>query len=73
MNDDFLRTKIKLLKAFDLIDSYLDVACMLEMSPKGFYNWLRGDYNLGTKKKKMLYELITDLWIDDIDTTNLYS
>lgn len=70
MNDDFLRTKIKLLKALDLIDSYVDVANLLEMSTKGFYNWLRGDYNLGLKKKKILYELITDLWIDDI---NLYS
>lgn len=67
MKDEFLRKKIKLLKAYDLVDSYLHVACMLEMSPKGFYNWLRGDYNLGQKRKEKLYELITDLWIDDIE------
>lgn len=64
--DKELRKKVKILKAIGQIDSFAEVAEILEINKKSFYNWLREEYNLGREKKTKLQTLIDDLWIPDI-------
>lgn len=61
--DTELRQKIKILKAIGQIDNYYEVAEILEMQPKSFYNWLRGEYKLGREKIKRVKDLVADLWL----------
>lgn len=63
MKDNDLRRKVKLLKATGAIDNYYEVAELLEMTEKSFYNWLSGYYDLGEKKRKALIEIEQDLYI----------
>lgn len=63
MSDKELRLKVKLLKATSSIENYYEVAELLEMTEKSFYNWLGGYYNLGYKKKELLKAIIHDLYI----------
>lgn len=61
MNDTVLRKQVKILKATESIDNYYEIAELLEISNKSFYNWLGGYYNLSDRKKKILIEIINDL------------
>lgn len=54
---DRLRKEVKLLKAFQKI-SYKEIASYIELTPKSFYNWLNGQYELGEEKQKRLKEII---------------
>lgn len=65
MRDKDLIKRIKLLKATGGIDNYYELAEILDMSVKGFYNWLGGYYNLGYEKKQLLKEVIDDLYIPE--------
>lgn len=69
-SDDNLRYRCKLIKALGQVDSYIELAEMIEIKRKSFYNWLRGEYNLSNSKKILLNNILDDLWIDDI---NLYT
>lgn len=63
MNDAELRKKVRMLKATQSIENYYELAEMLEMTEKSFYNWLSGYYNLGYSKKQQLKTLCDDLFI----------
>lgn len=52
-----LRKKVKLLKALQNI-SYAELSEYLEITRNGFYNWLKGYYNLSEEKTKRLIEII---------------
>ena len=58
MNDKELREKVRVMKALGYIKNYYEVAQRIQISEKGFYNWLRGDYQLGYKKKQQLVEVL---------------
>lgn len=61
MNDKELRKQVKILKAIEQIDTYAELAEMLDINVHSFYNWLNGYYNLGSAKKKILYDIVCDL------------
>lgn len=63
MKDNELRKKVKLLKATGAIVNYYEIAELLEMTEKSFYNWLSGYYDLGEKKRKLLIQIEQDLYI----------
>ena len=67
--DDYLRNKVKLMKALGTIGNYIEIAELIDVKKKSFYNWLRGEYSFGDKKRQLLSRVIDDMWIDDI---NLY-
>lgn len=54
---DELRKQVKLLKALQNV-SYNEISMYLEISRNGFYNWLKGYYNLSAEKEKRLKEII---------------
>lgn len=58
--NDYLRKQVKLLKAFQGI-SYKEISEYLEIRQDSFYNWLKGNYNLGPDKQKRLSDIINDL------------
>lgn len=61
--NDKLRQSVKLLKAIGQIDSYIEIAEMIGIKNKSMYNWLRGEYQLGTEKLMILEAIVSDLWI----------
>ncbi len=61
--NDKLRQKVKILKAMGQIDSYKEIAELLEMKNKSLYNWLRAEYELGEQKLGLLENIVNDLWI----------
>ena len=63
MSDHELRKKVRFLKASQSIDNYYEIAEMLDMTEKSFYNWLSGYYNLGHGKKQLLQTICNDLYI----------
>ena len=65
MSDNELRKKVKLLKATDSIQNYYEIAELLEMSKSAFYNWLKGQFNLGYEKKVFLKDIIDTLQIPE--------
>ena len=65
MTDKELIKKVKILKAMESIDNYYEIAEMLEMSTKSFYNWLNGYYSLGQQKKNKLRYIVSDLYIPE--------
>ena len=59
--NDYLRKEVKLLKALQGI-SYKEIAEeYLEVSYKGFLNWLNGQYEYGADKRKDLEEIVKNL------------
>lgn len=59
---DELRQKVKLLKVYEGVSSYKELAEeYLETSYKGFLNWLNGQYDYGAEKVKLLDSIIDDL------------
>lgn len=63
---DELRYQVKLLKVQGGISSYKELAeDYLQVSYKGFLNWLNGQYSYGIEKQKELEELICNLSIPD--------
>ena len=65
MSDEALRKKVRLLKATEAIENYYEVAELLEMTEKSFYNWLGGYYNLGHQKKEQLKAIISELYLPE--------
>lgn len=63
MRDDELRKKVRLLKATEAIDNYYELAEMLDMTEKSFYNWLSGYYTLGHSRRVLLEQIVSDLYI----------
>lgn len=59
---DELRKKVKLLKVYEGVSSYKELAEeYLNVSYKGFLNWLNGQYDYGAEKIKLLDSIIDDL------------
>lgn len=58
MNDEQLRLEVKIAKAKGQIKNLYSLATYLDMSEKGFYNWLSGYVNLGYGKKQKLIKFI---------------
>lgn len=65
MKDEVLRKKVRLLKATEAIDNYYEIAELLEITEKSFYNWLSGYYNLGNKKREHLETIVNELYIPE--------
>ena len=63
MNDNELRKKVRMLKATEAIENYYELAELLGMTEKSFYNWLGGYYNLGYEKKQLLNTIANDLYL----------
>lgn len=61
MNEERLRTEVRILKAKGYIKNFIEVAELMEMKKSGFYNWLNGQYNLGYEKKQRLEYIINTL------------
>lgn len=62
ITQDELRYNVKLLKAQGAIKSYKEIAEeYLEVSYKGFLNWLNGQYEYGADKRKDLEEIVNNL------------
>ena len=62
INQDELRKSVKLLKAYDCISSYKELAEeYLQVSYKGFLNWLNAQYNYGNDKAKLLESIVNDM------------
>ena len=43
---------------------YKDFADYLEITEHSFYNWLKGYYNLSSKKEQKLRDIVIDLAVD---------
>lgn len=67
MNDEALRRKVRLLKANKSIDNYYQIAELLEMNNRSFYNWLQGAFNFGYERKEQLRKLLEELYIPQED------
>ena len=63
MKDNELRKKVRLLKATKAIENYYELAEVLGMTEKSFYNWLSGYYSLGYEKKHLLNTIANDLYL----------
>lgn len=61
MQDKELRKEIKILKATGKIKNYYEIADLLEVTEKSFYNWLNGYYNFSYERKGRLKEIINIL------------
>ena len=55
--NEYLRKKCKLIKAFNNI-TYKQIARDTGINEDSFYNWIRGKYNLGVQKQKILYDYV---------------
>lgn len=58
--NQILRKEVKILKAIQGV-SYKELAEYLEIRQDSFYNWLNGQYDLGDKKQKRLFEIVATL------------
>lgn len=58
--NQILRKEVKILKAIQGV-SYKELAEYLEIRQDSFYNWLNGQYDLGDKKQKRLFEIVSTL------------
>ena len=58
--NEILRKQVKELKMFQDI-SYKEIAEYLQISRNGFYNWLKGYYNLSDTKQEELKQIINNL------------
>lgn len=57
-----LREQVKIVKAtMGDIFTYKDIAEMIGISINGFYNWLNRQYNLSSKRQKMLEDFINNI------------
>ena len=65
MRNQKLRKRVKLLKANGSIKNYYEIAELLEISSKGFYNWLSGYYDFGENKLLELEQIIDDIYIPE--------
>ena len=61
MRQDNLREQCRLVKAYyDDID-FKDIAGVIDISARGFYNWLNGFYNLSYSKEKELADWLSGM------------
>ena len=61
MDQDNLRTMVKLAKANNDDIYFNDFAKYLGITDHAFYNFLKGYYDLSEKKAKMLQDVVIDL------------
>ena len=61
MKQDYLRKKVKLLKALQGI-SYKEISEYLGIKTNSLYNFLKGQYELSQDKAESLEWIITTLW-----------
>lgn len=66
MNQDYLRKRIKLLKALQNI-SYKEISSYLDIQTNSLYNFLRGQYDLSPEKAQLLDVIISNLWEGSYD------
>ena len=66
MNQDYLRKRIKLLKALQNI-SYKEISSYLDIQANSLYNFLRGQYDLSPEKAQLLDVIISNLWEGSYD------
>lgn len=64
MQQEFLRKQVKIAKALNDDIFYKDFADYLEITEHSFYNWLKGYYNLSSKKEQKLRDIVIDLAVD---------
>lgn len=58
--NDYLRKKVKELKVFQDI-SYKELAELLEMNTRSFYNWLNAQYDFGEEKQNRLKFIVENI------------
>ena len=58
--NEALRKQVKELKVYQDI-TYKELAEYLEIQRNSFYNWLKGYYNFGDDKQRLLQEIINNL------------
>lgn len=58
--DNTLRQEVKLLKVYKDI-SYKEIAQLLGIKAKSFYNWLHGEYNLSDRTADKLHSICMEL------------
>jgi hypothetical protein len=60
MNDKELITRIKIYKAMGFIKNYYELAGIIGLTERSFYNWLGGHYALSYQKKQILNNLMKE-------------
>ena len=65
MSQDYLRKKIKLIKALQGI-SYKEISEYLDIRTNSLYNFLKGQYDLSDEKASILDDILSNLWEDKL-------
>ena len=63
MSQDYLRKRLKLLKALQGI-SYKEISSYLDIKTNSLYNFIKGQYDLSYEKAHLLDDIISTLWED---------
>lgn len=58
MNDEILRQKVRLLKAQEQI-TYKEIADTIGIKQRSMYNWIAGQYDFSSSKKRLLYNYLS--------------
>ena len=61
MKQDYLRKKVRLLKALQGI-SYKEISEYLGIQTNSLYNFLKGQYDLSQEKADCLSDIVSNLW-----------
>ena len=59
--DKDLIQSIRILKAKGMINNYYEVAKIINISEKSFYNWMSGRFTIKYSKKILLYNYIQEI------------
>lgn len=65
MSQDYLRKKVKLIKALQGI-SYKEISEYLDIKTNSLYNFLKGQYDLSEEKASILDDILSNLWEDKL-------
>ena len=65
MSQDYLRKKVKLIKALQGI-SYKEISEYLDIKTNSLYNFLKGQYDLSEEKASILDDILSKLWEDKL-------
>ncbi len=65
MSQDYLRKKVKLIKALQGI-SYKEISEYLDIKTNSLYNFLKGQYDLSDEKASILDDILSNLWEDKL-------
>ena len=61
MEQETLRRRVKIVRVVEEEFTYKELAQMINITPKAFYNWLNGDYSLSEEKFYNLKSIIDDI------------